>query len=228
MSEKYHKIEGVFKRDNETKNVVYGKYKNPIVEQLKDTPWICTEKVDGTNVRIIWDGHNVSFAGRTDKAQFHPTLTDRLEELFGGDAMEDLFEERFGENTAILFGEGYGTKIQKVGHMYRDDVDFIMFDLMVNGRYRSYGEMKEVAEHFNIDSVDGRVYNHLEDAVAHVHGGLRSEVSIKQDMEAEGLVCKPYPNELYDLNGKRVIVKVKAKDIVEMGRYFRERGQSNG
>ncbi len=70
----YHKIETLFVRDMEgTKKLIEGEYRHPLVEYLKDNIWIFTEKVDGTNVRVHWDGHTVVFGGRTDNAQM-PTV----------------------------------------------------------------------------------------------------------------------------------------------------------
>ena len=64
-------------------------------------------KIDGTNIRILWDGHRVTFAGRTDNAQIPAELTNRLFELFGGEVNEELFEQKFGDMPVMLVGEGY-------------------------------------------------------------------------------------------------------------------------
>mgnify|MGYP007071629025 FL=1 len=127
----YHKIETLFERDMEgNKKLIEGKFRSPVVEYLKDNEWIFTEKVDGTNIRVFWDGHKVSFAGRTDSAQIPTFLLTRLEQLFSGNTNEELFEQKFGETPAMLFGEGYGAKIQKGGGNYLDSVDFILFDVL--------------------------------------------------------------------------------------------------
>ena len=69
MMQTYNKIETVFNRDIEgTKRLILDSYRNETVEYLKDNIWQFTEKIDGTNIRIHWDGHNVEFGGRTDKA----------------------------------------------------------------------------------------------------------------------------------------------------------------
>ena len=70
----YEKIETIFARDIEgTKQLIWGKYRNETVRFLKDVPWLWTEKVDGTNIRVCWDGHSVSFGGRTEKASIPAT-----------------------------------------------------------------------------------------------------------------------------------------------------------
>lgn len=118
MLKEYHKIETLFERDEKTKKLVEGKYRNEAIKYLKDNQWQFTEKIDGTNIRIYWDGHRVSFYGRTDKAQIPANLMNRLVELFGGETNEQLFEQKFGETEVILYGEGYGEKIQN-GGLYR-------------------------------------------------------------------------------------------------------------
>ena len=52
----YHKILSIFYRDPKTKykNFIMGKYSTPELELLKDIQWQFTEKVDGTNMRVMW------------------------------------------------------------------------------------------------------------------------------------------------------------------------------
>lgn len=53
----YEKIETIYARDIEgTKKLIPGEYHNETVKYLKDCEWIWTEKVDGTNIRVYWDG----------------------------------------------------------------------------------------------------------------------------------------------------------------------------
>ena len=56
------------------KKLIEGKFRNPVVEFLKDNQWNFTEKIDGTNIRVHWDGHKVMFGGRTDNAQIPTSL----------------------------------------------------------------------------------------------------------------------------------------------------------
>ena len=52
----YHKIYTIFKRNPKTKykTLLEGKYSLPEFEYLKDCIWVFTEKIDGTNIRVIW------------------------------------------------------------------------------------------------------------------------------------------------------------------------------
>lgn len=78
----YHKIHTLFKRDLKTKRIIPGRYSLPEFEFLKDNWWVFTEKVDGTNIRIMWDGTNITFGGKTDDAQIPTNLLSKLQELF--------------------------------------------------------------------------------------------------------------------------------------------------
>lgn len=81
----YIKIDTPFERDNDgTKKLIDGKFRNETVEYLKDNKWLCSEKIDGTNIGVVWDGHKVSFQGRTERAQIPTQLVNKLNELFGG------------------------------------------------------------------------------------------------------------------------------------------------
>ena len=164
--------------------------------------------MDGTNIRIVWDGHKVSFFGRTDKAQIPAELTNRLIELFGGNENEELFEQKFGEKEVMLIGEGYGGKIQgKRG--YSEKEDFILFDVAVEGCYLSRGAVKEIAEYFQIKAVPVILIGTIQDGIDYVKTKPKSEIGAEI---SEGLVGRP----LFELNnntGRRIITKIKVRDF---------------
>lgn len=205
----YEKIETLYVRDDKTKKLVEGKFRNETVELLKDIDWEFTEKIDGTNIRIYWDGHKVSYYGRTDKAQIPSQLMNRLIELFGGDINEEMFEQKFGDMPVMLIGEGYGAKIQKGGGDYRTDNDFILFDVCINGNYQPRESVNEIANYFNIDVVPTIMIGRLQDGVDYVKSKPKSKIG---NADSEGLVARPL-KELKDRTGNRIIVKIKVKDF---------------
>ena len=205
----YEKIETLYVRDDKTKKLVDGKFRNETVELLKDIDWEFTEKIDGMNIRIYWDGHKVSYYGRTDKAQIPSQLMNRLIELFGGDINEEMFEQKFGDMPVMLIGEGYGAKIQKGGGDYRTDNDFILFDVCINGNYRPRESVNEIANYFNIDVVPTIMIGRLQDGVDYVKSKPKSKIG---NADSEGLVARPL-KELKDRTGNRIIVKIKVKDF---------------
>lgn len=210
--QEYHKIETLYERDEKTKRLIEGKFRNPTLEYLKDNKFIFTEKVDGTNIRVHWDGHKVEFGGRTDKAQIPQILLDRLNQLFGGQVNEEMFEQKFGETEVFIFGEGYGPKIQSGGG-YRDDVDFIIFDIQIAGNWQPRESVEDIAHYFNCDIVPIVLEGTLQDAVNYVKTNRKSIVA-KNGAEIEGVVGRPAV-ELKDRTGKRVIVKIKYCDFKE-------------
>ena len=216
--EEYVKIPAVFQRDLEgTKKLMPGVYINETVDYLKNNLWIWTEKVDGTNIRVHWDGHKVEFAGRKEGSQIPGKLVNVLNDLFGGEANEQLFEQTFGDRDVILFGEGYGESILN-GEDYMNDgkgVDFILFDLMIGGNYQPRESVHRCARTFGIDVVPEIGEGTLEQAVNYVKGRPVSKLG-KKTKWMEGLVCRPL-FELNDRCGNRVIVKVKWEDLKNVG-----------
>ena len=204
----YTKIPNIYKREEYGNNkLLMGQYSTDEIGYLSDSTWEWTEKVDGTNVRVIWDGYRVSFAGRTDKAQMPPKLLERLTELFGGADKEELFEQNFGTNPVILFGEGFGEKIQKGGGLY-GPVDFILFDVFY-GIWLKRPDVEDIAQKFGIRVVPIVGFGNLIQAADFIRSHPKSQL---RDAEMEGIVCRPCV-ELADCRGNRIIVKVKCRDF---------------
>jgi ATP-dependent RNA circularization protein (DNA/RNA ligase family) len=208
----YHKIETVFNRDIDgTKKLIEGDFRSETLEFLKDCEFEWTEKVDGTNVRIYWDGHTVTLGGRTDKAQIPADLVNYLNKVFCTPEAEEMFEQKFGESTVILFGEGYGRKIQGVGSLYiPDGVSFIMFDVMVGETWLKRESVEDIAKCFGVDVVPIVGRGTIAEAVEYVKTHKVSTISEKAPLE--GVVCRPRV-ELFDRMGRRVIVKIKGRDF---------------
>lgn len=205
----YNKIETVFNRDvNGTKKLIDGDYRSPLVEYLKNNVWRWTEKIDGTNIRVIWDGHNITFGGRTEKAQIPADLVNFLNEKFKNIETEELFEQAFNDKEVVLFGEGYGPKIQNGGD-YRSDVSFIMFDVAINERYQEWDNVLNIAKMFDVDVVPMVMEGTVEDAINFIKTHPKSNFGTAF---MEGVVGKPLV-EIFDRSGNRAIVKVKWEDF---------------
>lgn len=208
----YHKIETLFERDMEgTKKLIEGKYRSPAVEFLKDNQWDFTEKIDGTNIRVHWDGHKVMFGGRTDSAQIPTTLMYELNDLFLGITNEEIFEQKFGATEVTFYGEGYGEKIQAGGGLYRKGCGFILFDVQIGDIWLERENMEDIAKSFNLSVVPIVLTGTIQQAVDYVKSKPKCTIS-EQEKEAEGLVGRPNV-EVRDRRGNRIIVKVKACDF---------------
>lgn len=203
--EKYHKIKTVFKRDPETKyKTLTNDYSTPEFEYLQNNNWIFTEKVDGTNIRIHWDGESIKIGGRTDNAQIHTSLFDTLLALFP----VDKFQKNYPDLQMTLYGEGYGPKIQK-GGSYSQIHNFVLFDIMINNWWLDRNNMDDIAEILEINVVPIVGSGTLPGMVAMAQKGFKSNWG---DFIAEGIVARP-SIELTTRNGDRIITKIKHKDF---------------
>lgn len=210
MSE-YHKIQTVYKRDPATnhKTLLEGKFSDPAFEYLKDNPWAFTEKVDGTNIRIIVGGPDaetpIRIGGKTDNADIPSVLLNTLNDVFigGREQLQEMFED-----GAVLYGEGYGGKIQK-GSKYRPDQNFVLFDVRVGDWWLEREAVKEIAAHLCIEIVPDMGTGTLSEMVEITREGFNSRWG---DFEAEGIVARPSVT-MFARNGKRIITKIKCKDF---------------
>jgi len=204
----YPKIETVWLRDPDNRYITLleGEWATPELEYLKDNIWVFTEKVDGTNIRVMWDGEMMWFGGRTDKAQIPTFLLATLHELF----LAEKLAQSFGAEPVCLYGEGYGARIQKGGGNYiPDDTSFILFDVLIDNWWLRRDDVEGIADSLSIDVVPIVATGTLEKAIGIVRHGQAS--GLREGM-AEGLVMKPHV-DLWDRAGKRIVAKVKHNDF---------------
>lgn len=226
--ETYHKIQTLFKRHTEGQKkgkMIRGDWTTPELEYLAGNEWEFTEKVDGTNIRIGYnlDPHNldrVEFGGRSDNAVIPKYLMEYLEDTF----TPGLFKDADLRNV-ILFGEGYGPKIQKGGGNYRADHSFVLFDVKIGDWWLLRKDVDDIAAKLGIDSVPTIGYGTLHDAIDIVASGITFEKSgaVKRwgagtlqsqwgNFAAEGIVARPKV-PMFDRKGQRIITKIKGVDF---------------
>jgi ATP-dependent RNA circularization protein (DNA/RNA ligase family) len=212
MSTEYHKIQTVFKRDPAThhKTLLEGDWTLPEFEYLANNPWVFTEKVDGTNIRVDFintGGGDILFGGRTDAAQIPATLLKALQEQFAP-LKEKLFE-MFPNSKLCLYGEGYGAKIQKGGGNYRQDQGFVLFDVKIGDWWLQRQDVEDIAEDLGIEVVPVIGEGTLHEMVEMARAGITSTWG---NFQAEGIVARP-KIELKTRSGHRLITKIKCKDF---------------
>jgi len=201
----YPKIETILKRDEKTFKVIKGEWRTPEFKALVNIEWEFSEKLHGTNIRVSWDGSNVCFNGRTDRAQMHTHLLTELQNKFTAELMESVFEE-----TGCLYGEGIGAKIQKGGRRYGDTPRFVLLDVRVGELWLRQTSVCEIASKCLIDvpAIVGK--GDLNDAVNIMESGaLRSRYG---DFQPEGIIVRPAV-DLCDRRGNRIIGKLKYSDF---------------
>lgn len=206
MNTEYPKIQTFFKRDpaTEFKHVLMGQYALPVFAYLAFADWQWTEKFDGMNVRVIFDGGKVSFAGRTDKAELPPKLFAHLAQQFTVDSLIKVLDpaKLSPECPAVLYGEGVGPGIGKHGDWYGTDHSFVLFDVAVGGMYFQRDNVGNVADRLGIPSTQIMCVGSMWEAV----------LFAREEKRIEGLVCRPV-EELLDRTGRRVVTKIKYADF---------------
>jgi hypothetical protein len=115
------------------------------------------------------------------------------------------------DDSMILYGEGYGNKIQKVGSEYRKDTGFILFDVSINGVWLERENVEDIAKQLAIPVVPVVFRGSLEEGISLTQEGQTSVVA-KGDLMSEGFVMRP-ATELIDRLGRRIISKIKNKDF---------------
>lgn len=203
----YHKINGLYKRDDIGKFIM-GDYSRPEFEYLKDSEWVFTEKVDGTNMRVIWKDGKFEFRGKTDNADFFPGVIQLMTELFDSNRVYEL--DPYFHNEFTIYGEAYGSGIQKGGGYNPNGKSFIMFDVLIGERWMPRTVVDDIADTLGIRSVPIVGLGTLQDGIDMVSGeGFQSKLG---SVRAEGVVAEP-SIILYNQYGERVITKLKTKDF---------------
>jgi len=197
----YHKINSIYKRD-EKGNFLEGQWSCPEFEYLANNIWNWTEKIDGTNIRIDWNGESFKIGGRTDNAQIPTFLYSRLLELFNADKLLPYA-------PMTLYGEGFGAKIQKGGGNYiSNGVDFILFDVLIDDYWLKREDVTDIADKLELRVVPVIGEGTLYEAIGFVKTGFNSTFG---EFQSEGLVLRPKV-ELFNRGNQRIITKIKCRD----------------
>lgn len=210
MSE-YHKIETLFERDPKTFVVDTTQLKSPVLGTILE--WDVTEKIDGANIRVKLSAEGeVTFGGRSDAAQIPSDLIQYLIKTFPHDRMKAaLWLDASQPVEVVLYGEGYGPGIQKGGGLYRDDKAFILFDVLISGKWwMDRAAVDNIASKLGIDVVPYLGRMTLDGIIDRVRTPFLSKIGTAQ---AEGVVARPI-EPLFDRRMKRIIIKLKTKDFI--------------
>ncbi len=216
----YPKIETLYDRDEKTHGVIPGQLRLSEFELI--TSWHVTEKIDGTNIRVVFDlvTGSIEFGGRTDNAQIPANLVAYLTRTFTVERFMTAFDgTRVDDNTQItLFGEGYGEKIQKCGGQYRKGVAFRLFDVYIGDWWLEWNSVEDIAEKLGIKTVPylGEV-RYLPSLAAELREIVdTSQVAWSEDgdgtLKAEGIVARTRPL-LLTRAGKPLVWKLKFRDF---------------
>jgi hypothetical protein len=212
----YTKYSSPFKKDEKFMNTT------ELSQKLPKGRWIKTEKVDGTNIRIILDtqdenrernfyiGSRKLILNQNDKSsnQFFDCLNDinifKLIEYF-----KDV------KQTIIIYGEGYGAGVQK-GGIYSPKKNFRVFDIRIGNAYQDWEYIEKVCidNQLNIVPVIGECEElNYEECIKSLNEFQNTLINEGDGGKPEGVVYKFEP-VLLNKYGERLIFKVKFKDFV--------------
>ena len=217
----YPKINSLWKRQECVKGnskglhgpLIIGEYSELEFGAIKT--WRVDEKVDGTNIRVIYSDGKVSFKGRTDEAMIPPKLLTYLQFQFSECILHRAFgPEKEGDpyNEVVLFGEGYGAKIQSCGGNYRQDQAFILFDIVINGWWLKREDIASISEKLGISSVPDLGIMTEEQIIEFVKSKPLSRCSLIEQI-MEGVVVRSEPLMLFRNGKKPIMWKLKVKDF---------------
>jgi hypothetical protein len=216
----YEKINTLWKRDMEHKGIIIPfDFSKPEFELVNNYEF--TEKIDGQCVTVVFSKNDVKIYGKNEKTEFnkaHDQLLSYINNKLSNELCTSVFDLTKAD-TIILYGEGYGIKIQK-GGKYRDDQSFILFDIMIDGIWLESDKVTEYAAALGLERVPIVGHGTWGDAVDFVLKRPDSVIG-KAGTKMEGIVCRSNPLVL-DRFGRRIIFKLKLEDY---DHYDRVRSQ---
>lgn len=230
MTTEYPKIETLFNRNPEDmKHVIVGQLRDPAFGLVDK--WLVTEKIDGTNVRIIYENGEVRIGGKTDNASMPLFLLDVLNAAFTAERFDEIWPTADAPGDlgdivpprVVLYGEGYGPRIQKGGGNYRSDPAFRLFDVRVWGDdsrgggkwwWLDWPNVEDVANKLGIATVPVLAENATLDYAAEFVNTRSVVASLESAsiIDHEGIVCRTVPL-LFNRRGHRVMWKLKGRDL---------------
>lgn len=177
------------------------------------------EKIHGTSSHIAYHGNETKdkiefFSGGEKYANFIA--------LFNINELEKKFEELFGEQYVVVFGETYGGSQQSMSHTYGKQLKFIAFDVRV-GNEEGKGSWLDVPHAHDICIKLGLEFVHYVkipteidelDKERDAPSVQAKRNGISEDRPREGIVIRPLI-EVRRNNGDRIIAKHKGEAFKE-------------
>jgi len=227
----YPKIHSLFKRqgwyfDENAKHdpskqqgrqsFIPGDYSCPEFGNIK--LWDVEEKIDGTNIRIIYRDGKVTFGGRTKDSQLPCHLLEYLQLTFTDSLLAFVFskDESQPYPNVTLFGEGYGPKIQSGGY-YSKEPGFCLFDVRIGSWWLEKDVVRhKISEQLGVTTPPYFGKMTEEEIIQFVKDKHFSRFALNDPEHKhvmEGVMCRPKPSMLFR-NGGPIIFKLKCKEIL--------------
>ena len=218
---KYPKIRSLFKRDNQFKFTE--NYTSTSLQEFseKNFKWSCYEKIDGMNMRIYcnYEREEFKYFGRTDSADIPEHLKPELDKIIeSAKKNKEEIKQTLQFNIFVLFGEGFGHKIQKGGlylgketacHAFDGYAYIVTKENQYKGFWLDEKKLDALLKILKVEKVPSFGHITTGSAVEMVKKGFASKYGTAK---AEGLILKTdFP--VFDSFGERLIFKVKTKDF---------------
>lgn len=225
MSDNYHKINTIWKRDMENKGkkkgvIMPGEFSEEVVRNIRT--WSLSEKIDGQCITVVVTEDDIKVFGKTEKTQFnkaHEPLLTYIAEKFTRDKVDGIFDWDKADKVC-LYGEGFGVAIQKGGQYLKEGQKFILFDVVIDDIWMEEESVTKFAEVLDIPRVPLLgIVNDISFAEQVVQIRPLSLVS-EQDPPCviEGIVARAYPMVLHRFERTPVMFKLKVSDFERLVR----------
>lgn len=148
----------------------------------------------------------------TNKVQYWRLSGDMANELSA-----DMYRVTLEEVPIYIYGEYFGTGIQKCGSRYiQNGNDFLVFDIKQQGWWTPKDVRDALCKGLNLNTVPFLGVMTLKEIEDKVRAGFATQFDRAADptMLEEGIVARP-TIPLCDGSGNRIIVKVKYCDYIE-------------
>ena len=207
----YPKTETLYKREfvpgyTKPRGLLIGEFSRPEFGLINQ--WRVEEKIDGMNIRVYISPGNITIQGRGKDSQLPPKLITYFHEN------QRLQANQIDYNLQ-LFGEGFGAGIQK-GGVYRPDMAFILFDVLIDGKWGTRADVKVTAELFDFDTPHDYGMMTTEQIVDFVKskplGRYRDTLPNHKPYPSEGIIARSEPL-LFNMHNERCMFKLKVKDF---------------
>ena len=194
-----------------------------VMEYEHNVELVYTDEVLGVHFEV-------TYKGKTDNAQIPKELQKYMEDNYPSEKVldalglkefipvEEFVDHKWNDASEIpskyiIYGEGYGRKIQKSGGNYiKNGVGYRVFDVKVNDLYLLTDARDEIATKLGAPIVPFIGYFTLDEAIEFVRKGFKSIIAENKDFMAEGLVLRTDLG-LKNRRGERLIVKIKYEDF---------------
>ena len=142
-----------------------------------------------------------------------------------GDVAASEYMVKLEEVPVYIYGEFFGKKIQAGGNYDKDNNRFSIFDICQQGWYVPINMLNEYAEKLDLPVAPYLGQMTIPQAEEMVMNGFKTRVpnAANPDYLEEGIVARPVV-PIKDPRGKRIIVKIKTCDYVDLNNAIKKVG----